>query len=184
VCKDIAKEFWEHERMPGEHILQMGGVHGKTGQPWEIDVGYEQFLAPEIFFQPEIYSSDYLTPLPELVDRSIVSCPIDTRRALYSNIVLSGGSTMFKGMGKRIKRDVKRLVDQRQAESEKRSGNLMKANEVEVEVLTHHKQRFAVWFGGSVLASTPGFYHSCHTKADYEEYGPNICRTNPVFRGV
>jgi len=31
-----------------------------------------------------------------VVDRSIVSCPIDTRRALYSNIVLSGGSTMFK----------------------------------------------------------------------------------------
>lgn len=43
-----------------------------------------------------------------------MSCPIDTRRALYSNIVLSGGSTMFKGFGKRIKRDVKRLVDHRQ----------------------------------------------------------------------
>ena len=184
VCKDIAKEFWAHERMPGEHVVQMSGVHEKTGQPWDIDIGYERFLAPEIFFQPEIYSSDYVTPLPELVDRSIVSCPIDTRRALYSNIVLSGGSTMFKGFGKRIKRDVKRLVDQRQAESEARSGNLMKANEVNVEVLTHHMQRFAVWFGGSVLASTPGFYGSCHTKADYEEYGPNICRANPVFKGL
>ena len=42
---------------------------------------------------------------------------------------------------------------------------MMKANEVGVEVLTHHMQRFAVWFGGSVLASTPGFYSSCHTKA-------------------
>jgi actin-related protein 3 len=127
---------------------------------------------------------EHVTPLPELVDRSIVSCPIDTRRALYSNIVLSGGSTMFKGFGKRIKRDVKRLVDLRQAESEAKSGNLMKANEVGVEVLTHHMQRFAVWFGGSVLASTPGFYSSCHTKADYEEYGPNICRRNPVFKGI
>lgn len=53
--------------MPGEYILQMGGVQAKTGQPWEIDVGYERFLAPEIFFQPEIYSSEYVTPLPELV---------------------------------------------------------------------------------------------------------------------
>lgn len=184
VCKDIVKEFLEHERMPGEYVLQMGGVHAKSGQAWEIDVGYERFLAPEIFFQPEIYSSDYITPLPDLVDRCIWSCPIDTRRALYSNIVLSGGSTMFKGFGKRIKRDVKRLVDRRQAASEAQSGNLMKANEVTVEVLTHQMQRYAVWFGGSVLASTPGFYQSCHTKADYEEYGPNICRTNPVFRGV
>lgn len=61
-----------------------------------------------------------------------------------------------------------RPPNSRQAESEAKSGNLMKANEVDVEVLTHHMQRFAVWFGGSVLASTPGFYGSCHTKADYE----------------
>jgi actin-related protein 3 len=55
---------------------------------------------------------------------------------------------------------------------------------VEVNVLSHQMQRFAVWFGGSVLASTPEFYTACHTKADYEEYGPSICRTNPVFRGI
>jgi actin-related protein len=56
--------------------------------------------------------------------------------------------------------------------------------QVEVNVLSHQMQRFAVWFGGSVLASTPEFYTACHTKADYEEYGPSICRTNPVFRGI
>ena len=67
---------------------------------------------------------------PYIVDRAIMSSPIDTRRALYSNIVLSGGSTMFKGFGKRVKRDVKRMVDARVAESEVKSGNLMKANEV------------------------------------------------------
>ena len=58
------------------------------------------------------------------------------------------------------------------------------ASELEVNVLSHQMQRFAVWFGGSVLASTQEFYTACHTKADYEEYGPNICRTNPVFRGI
>lgn len=64
-------------------------------------------------------------------------------------------------------------------------------------------QRYAVWFGGSMLASTvselnaheipekkyyqfhlsfqPEFYEVCHTKAAYEEYGPGICRYNPVF---
>lgn len=36
---------------------------------------------------------------------------IDIRCNLYGNIVFSGGSTMFKGFGKRIKRDVKRFVD-------------------------------------------------------------------------
>ena len=60
-------------------------------------------------------------------------------------------------------------------------------------------QRYAVWFGGSMLASTvgkhqerqlrvlslsifqPEFYQVCHTKAQYDEYGPSICRHNPVF---
>jgi len=27
----------------------------------------------------------------------------------------------------------------------------------------------------------PEFYQVCHTKADYDEHGPSICRHNPVF---
>jgi actin-related protein 3 len=50
--------------------------------------------------------------------------------------------------------------------------------------VTHSFQRTAVWFGGSVLASTPGFYSSCVTKADYEEHGASVVRQNPVFRGI
>lgn len=52
-------------------------------QKYGIDVGYERFLAPEIFFNPEIYSSDFLTPLPEIVDDVIQQSPIDVRRGLY-----------------------------------------------------------------------------------------------------
>jgi len=48
-----------------------------------VDVGFERFLAPEIFFNPEIASSDFLTPLPEVVDNVIQQSPIDVRRGLY-----------------------------------------------------------------------------------------------------
>lgn len=48
-----------------------------------MDVGFERFLAPEIFFNPEIASSDFLTPLPEVVDTVIQTSPIDVRRGLY-----------------------------------------------------------------------------------------------------
>lgn len=48
-----------------------------------MDVGFERFLAPEIFFNPEIASSDYLTPLPEVVDTVVQTSPIDVRRGLY-----------------------------------------------------------------------------------------------------
>ena len=31
------------------------------------------------------------------------------------------------------------------------------------------------------LLSQPEFLQVCHTKKDYEECGPSICRHNPVF---
>jgi actin-related protein 3 len=97
-------------------------------QQYSLDVGYERFLAPEIFFNPEIYSSDFLTPLPQVVDQVIQTSPIDVRRGLYSNIVLSGGSTMFDHFGRRLQRDLKGIVDERILSSETRSGSLMKVS--------------------------------------------------------
>lgn len=65
--------------------------------------------------------------------------------------------------------------------SRTRSQGRIKPTPMEVKVITHHMQRYAVWFGGSMLASTPEFYQVCHTKKDYDEYGASICRHNPVF---
>jgi len=40
-------------------------------------------------------------------------------------------------------------------------------------------QKYAVFFGGSILASNnPRIFK---TRAEYEEYGPSIARHNPVF---
>ena len=49
-----------------------------------------------------ILPPDWRTPLPEVIDRCVQSCPIDCRRGLYSNITLSGGTTMLKHFGARI----------------------------------------------------------------------------------
>jgi hypothetical protein len=46
-------------------------------------VGYEQFLGPELFFNPEIFSEEWAKPLPDVVDEAILASPIDSRRALY-----------------------------------------------------------------------------------------------------
>lgn len=51
--------------------------------------------------------------LGQVVDESITQCPIDVRRGLYKNIVLSGGSTMFKDFDRRLQRDIKKRVDKR-----------------------------------------------------------------------
>jgi len=184
VCPDIVKEFAKYDSEPSKWFRPYDNVNQVTKQPYQCDVGYERFLGPEIFFNPEIFSSDFLTPLPKVVDDTIQTCPIDCRRGLYKNIVLSGGSTMFKDFGKRLARDIKRSVDYRIKRSEELSGGRIKAVPLEVNVISHHMQRYAVWFGGSMLASTPEFYNVCHTKKAYDEVGPSICRHNPVFGAI
>ena len=156
VCPDMAKEFRKYDDDPAKWIKKTRG-ETKRGQPWECDVAYERFLGPEIFFNPEIANPDYTTSVPNVIDQCIQTSPIDTRRGLYKNIVLSGGSTMFKDFGKRLQRDIKRCVDARIKKTELLSGGRLKPQPVEVNVISHHMQRFAVWFGGSMLASTPEF---------------------------
>ena len=63
------------------------------------------------FFQ--FSNPDFSTPLSDIVDNTIQNCPIDVRRPLYENIVLSGGSTMFRDFGRRLQRDIKHNVDTR-----------------------------------------------------------------------
>ncbi|XP_041467075.1 actin-related protein 3 [Lytechinus variegatus] len=181
VCPDIAKEFNKYDTDPGKWIKKFDGVNSINKQPFSVDVAYERFLGPEIFFHPEFSNPDFTTPISETVDIVIQNCPIDVRRPLYKNIVLSGGSTMFRDFGRKLKRDVQKVVDNRLKLSEQLSGGRLKPKPIETQVITHHMQRYAVWFGGSMLASTPEFYTASHTKADYDEYGPSICRHNPVF---
>lgn len=185
VSPDIVKEYKKYDSNPAKYFKTWEGKNHRTKQPWSIDVGYERFLAPEIFFNPEIFSSDFATPLPNVVDQAILNSPIDARRGLYKNIVLSGGSTMFKDFGKRLQRDIKRIVDERQKENidahSKMNAKIGDIEKLDVNVLSHPMQRYAVWFGGSMLASTPEFYRVCHTKAQYDEVGPSIARHNPVF---
>ncbi|KAK1885596.1 Actin-related protein 3B [Dissostichus eleginoides] len=259
ICPDIVKEFSKFDSDPGKWIKQYHGVNAVTKTDFNVDVGYERFLGPEIFFHPEFANPDFMQPISDIVDEVIQSCPIDVRRPLYKNIVLSGGSTMFRDFGRRVQRDLKRVVDARLKFSEELSGGRLKPKPMEVQVVTHHMQRYAVWFGGSMLASTgpgalwkrltanwldglgpgalwkrltanwldglgpgalwkrlaanwldglgpgalwkrlaanwldglgpgalwkrltPEFSQVCHSKKDYDEIGPSICRHNPVF---
>lgn len=174
ICPDIAKEFAKYDSEPSKWVRTYDGVNSITKQPFNVDVGYERFLGPEIFFHPEFSNPDFTTPISEIVDNVIQNCPIDVRRPLYNNIVLSGGSTMFRDFGRRLQRDIKRSVDARLRISENLSEGRIKVRKsqecscisdtnnqirfqpkpIDVQVISHHMQRYAVWFGGSMLAST------------------------------
>ncbi|VDO33357.1 unnamed protein product [Haemonchus placei] len=181
VCPDILKEFMKYDSDGSKWLKTYHGINNITKKEFVVDVGYERFLGPEIFFHPEFANPDFTTPISDTIDNVIQQCPIDVRRGLYDNIVLSGGSTMFKDFARKLQRDIKRISENRLAISEALSGGHLKPKPIDVQVISHKMQRYAVWFGGSMLASTPEFYKVSHTKEEYMERGPSICRHNPVF---
>jgi len=182
VCPDLVKEYQKYDTDP-TMFREYKGKDKKTNQPYTVDVGYERFLGPELFFSPEIFSSDWTVPLSDVVDATVQACPIDTRRSLYNYITLSGGTTMIKHFTKRLERDITRKVKERFDFQQAKYPD-MQIKKVDVKVVTHPFQRFAVWFGGSMLASQPEFLGFFHTKQQYAEEGPRIARHNQVFNQV
>ena len=61
-----------------------------------VTIGNERFMGPEAFFQPSFLGME-APGIHEAVYSSIQKCDIDIKKDLYSNIVLSGGSSMFPG---------------------------------------------------------------------------------------
>jgi actin-related protein 3 len=171
VCKDMLKEFRKYDQMPDGNILNLDDVlvEGSRETPFEYQVGYERFLAAEIFFNPAIYTSQAPLPLPELIDQVVMSCPMDCRLDLLKSIVLSGGSTLYKDFAKRVQMDVKKIVDRRLQASNANAS-------AEVTVLNHSMQRFAVWYGGSTMASMSTFEQNVVMRAQFDEVGPSVMR--------
>lgn len=183
VCPDLPREFAKFDLEPAKMTKTLTLGSGKS-----LVVGHERFLAPEVFFTPEMLSTtaanNQQSPpgLPQLLDDAIQACPIDCRRALYGNIVLSGGSTMFRDFGKRLQRDLRSIVDERLAYTVALDAiNKSSSGAPAVNVIAHRNQRYAVWAGGSLFASMPQFVSFCTSKQDYEECGPSICRQSRVF---
>jgi len=122
-----------------------------------ITVGNQQFRCPEALFQPMKYGKDFLG-IHELTFQSIMKCDLDVRKDLYSNIVMSGGTTMFEGIADRVSKEVTALAP----------------STIKVKVVAPAERRFSVWIGGSILSCLSSFQTMWITKAEFDESGPAI----------
>lgn len=173
----MVKEYKKFDTTPAK-FENITVTHPITGRSATLDVGYEQFLGPEMFFNPEIFHHKYTKSIPELVDEAILASPMDTRRALYKNIVLSGGNTVFKKLATRLQKNINKRVQGRLSANRKKLGSHATAvTPLEVEVKKQKQfQKYAVWVGGSLLAYQGSFVRSCMSKQEYDEEGPRIAR--------
>lgn len=60
-------------------------------------------------FRPDLIGEEF-EGLHEVLVYSIQKSDMDLRRVFYQNIVLSGGSTLFKGFGDRLLSEVKKIA--------------------------------------------------------------------------
>ncbi|XP_022093295.1 actin-5-like [Acanthaster planci] len=122
-----------------------------------ITIGNERFRCPELMFQPAFIGIES-GGLQETTYQSIMRCDVDIRRDLYANTVLSGGSTMFPGLGDRMQRELTTLAP----------------NTMKVKVVAPPERKYSVWIGGSILSSLSTFQQMWISKQEYDEMGPGI----------
>ena len=98
----------------------------------------------------------YSWEIGEETYKSIMKCDTDIQQDLFSNILLSGGSTMFPGMVERLEKEIKSLAQE--------------STKINIVV----PQQYSSWIGGSILASLSTFQQMCISKQEYDEYGSRI----------
>ena len=151
-----------------------------SSKPFSIDLGYEIFLGPEAFFNPEIIDKNWKAPLDEMIDLAIQQCPIDYQRRLYANIVLTGGSSSFLYLDKKLSLCLEKRVHKRleKYNYDKRRNT----NNIKVIISNFGINKYAAWLGGSCFSSKEDFKSLFYTREQYLEKGPSFCRFNPLFR--
>jgi actin-related protein len=122
-----------------------------------ITIGNQRFRCPEVLFKPSLIGKES-EGVHKLTYDSIMKCDVDIRRDLYTNTVLSGGSTMFPHIDERLTAEMTKLAPA----------------SIRVKIVAPPERKYSVWIGGSILSSLSTFADMWITKEEFDEAGPAI----------
>mmetsp|Transcript_89666 Transcript_89666/g.252785 ORF Transcript_89666/g.252785 Transcript_89666/m.252785 type:complete len:377 (+) Transcript_89666:151-1281(+) len=151
VAENFEEELATHSADPSREIK----YEMPDGQL--VTLGTCRFRCPEALFNPSLLGME-APSLPMMVFNSINLCDLDIRRDLFCNVVLSGGTTMLRGFGKRMQMELANLAP----------------STVRVRVLYPEDRQHSVFIGGSMLSDLDTFTDMCVARAEYTEHGPSI----------
>lgn len=118
----------------------------------EVSIGTERYTVCESFFDPSLVGKSG-SGLHQLALESVRKCDTDIAPQLFSNVVLSGGGSLFSGLPNRLDKELHDIVTEK------------------VRTYASTERQTAAWVGGSILASLPTIQDMWVTKAEYEEAG-------------
>lgn len=124
-----------------------------------INLGTEIYRATEILFQPNLIGSEQ-RGIHDCLVKSIMKSDIDLRRVLFSQVVVSGGNTLFHGLGDRLLHEVRK--------------HSLSPKDTKIRIAAPPDRIYTTWIGGSILASLSTFKNMWIQKSDYIEQGNRI----------
>jgi len=139
----------------------------------EITIENERFRVPEGLFNPKMMGKKDVDPLPKSIFDSINACEQDIRRVLYSNIVLSGGTSSFDGLPDRLDREIENQAKHLKNKSgtAKDMVKVMSGKELGLDC------RQVAWQGAALIASSQTQRDKWMEKAEYTDKGAEYINT-------
>eukprot|EP01084_Bolivina_argentea_P274232 467364_1 len=150
----------------------------------------QRYMPVECLFNPLLMGKDNCDGFHELIYKSIVKCDVNIQSELLNNIVLCGGNTMFPFMTERLTYELENIKHNNEIVVNgyvRRYNNkkllysdimylLYKYSITNLKVIAPERRKYtsSVWIGGSILTNRAIFNNKWITKAEYDEFGPDI----------
>merc|ERR1719428_616526 len=158
MMKILTERGYSFNSTAEREIVRAGKENSNCEKSYElpdgsiITIGNERFRCPEVLFQPSFIGKES-SGIHEITFLSIQKCDIDLRKELYANVVLSGGTTMFPGIGERMTKELSALAP----------------STMKIKVIAPPERKYSVWIGGSILSSLSTFQQMWISKGEYDE---------------
>ncbi|KAJ5070720.1 actin [Anaeramoeba ignava] len=124
-------------------------------------IGNQRFRCSEVLFQPSLIEMNESGIHQKIYD-SIMKCDREIQQDLFSNIILSGATSMLPGIKERLEKEINQLTPKNS----------------KCKIFSPSERKYSVWIGGSIFASIQNSLSTFIQKTDYDEFGLSIIHKN------